>query len=57
MAGARAAAPARLSRAGLQADRLLVSLLATGGALDLRPQLGAPVAGVKTKFIPATARG
>ncbi|ESX85943.1 hypothetical protein [Mesorhizobium sp. LNJC403B00] len=53
MAGARAAAPARLSRAGLQADRLLLSLLATGGALDPRPQLGAPVAGVKSKFIPA----
>ncbi|MER9918105.1 MULTISPECIES: hypothetical protein [unclassified Mesorhizobium] len=54
MAGARAAAPARLSRAGLQADRLLLSLLATGGALDPRPQLGAPVAGVKSKFIPAS---
>jgi len=57
MTGARAASPARLSRASLQADRLLVSLLATGGALDPRPQLGAPVAGVKTKFIPTTARG
>ncbi|MER9392508.1 MULTISPECIES: hypothetical protein [unclassified Mesorhizobium] len=54
MAGAGAAAPARLSRAGLQADRLLLSLLATGGALDPRPQLGAPVAGVKSKFIPAS---
>ncbi|MER8433540.1 hypothetical protein [Mesorhizobium caraganae] len=54
MAGARAAAPSRLSRAGLQADRLLLSLLATGGALDPRPQLGAPVAGLKTKFIPAS---
>ncbi|ESY09591.1 MULTISPECIES: hypothetical protein [unclassified Mesorhizobium] len=53
MAGARAAAPARLSRAGLQVDRLLLSLLAAGGPLDPRPQLGAPVAGVKSKFIPA----
>ncbi len=54
MAGARAAAPARLSRAGLQADRLLLSFLSPGGALDPRPALGAPVAGVKTKFIPAS---
>ncbi|MBA1143185.1 hypothetical protein [Mesorhizobium neociceri] len=54
MAVARAAAPARLSRAGLHADRLLLSLLAPGGALDPRPQLGAPVAGVKTKFIAAS---
>jgi hypothetical protein len=54
MAGARAAAPSRLSRAGLQADRLLLSFLSPGGALDPRPQLGAPVAGVKTKFIPAS---
>ncbi|MER9406180.1 hypothetical protein NKI36_19310 [Mesorhizobium caraganae] len=54
MAGARAAAPSRLSRAGLQADRLLLSLLAIGGALDPRPALGAPVAGLKTNVIPAS---
>ncbi|OBQ66960.1 hypothetical protein [Mesorhizobium loti] len=54
MAGARAAAPARLSRPALQADRLLLSFLSPGGALDPRPPLGAPVDGVKSKFIPAT---
>ncbi|MER8981992.1 MULTISPECIES: hypothetical protein [unclassified Mesorhizobium] len=53
MAGPRAAAPARLSRPALQADRLLVSFLTPGGALDPRPALGAPVDGVKSKFIPA----
>ncbi|MEZ2329963.1 hypothetical protein AB6802_09580 [Mesorhizobium sp. RCC_202] len=45
MAGSRAAAPARLSRAGLAADRQLLSLLGTGGALDPRPSLRAPVVG------------
>ncbi|TPM38142.1 hypothetical protein [Mesorhizobium sp. B2-3-4] len=54
MAGARAPAPARLSRPALQADRLLLSFLSPGGALDPRPPLGAPVDGVKSKFIPAT---
>jgi hypothetical protein len=53
MAGPRAAAPARLSRPALQADRLLLSFLSPGGALDPRPPLGAPVDGVKSKFIPA----
>ncbi|RUZ54926.1 hypothetical protein EN947_38035, partial [Mesorhizobium sp. M7A.F.Ca.US.003.02.2.1] len=53
MAGPRVAAPARLSRPALQADRLLVSFLTPGGALDPRPALGAPVDGVKSKFIPA----
>ena len=57
MAGARAAAPARLSRAGLQADRLLLSLLSASGALDPRPRLGTPMAGAKPKFVPAIARG
>ncbi|TPK57761.1 hypothetical protein FJ546_25915 [Mesorhizobium sp. B2-4-19] len=54
MRGPRAAAPARLSRPALQADRLLLSFLTPGGALDPRPPLGAPVDGVKSKFIPAT---
>jgi hypothetical protein len=54
MAGARAAAPARLSRPARQADRLLLSFLSPGGALDPRPPLGAPVDGVKSKFIPAS---
>lgn len=49
MAGPRAAAPARLSRAGLAADRQLLSLIATGGALDPRPALRAPVAGAVKK--------
>ncbi|PTE07682.1 hypothetical protein [Mesorhizobium helmanticense] len=57
MAGARAAAPARLSRPAIQADRLLLSFLSPGGALDPRPALGAPVDGVKSKFIPAGERG
>ncbi len=46
MTGARAAAPARLSRPALQADRLLLSFLSPGGALDARPALGAPVDGI-----------
>ena len=54
MAGVRAAPPARLSRPALQADRLLLSVLSAGGALDPRPALGAPVDGVKSKFIPAS---
>ncbi|RVD58579.1 hypothetical protein EN828_20495 [Mesorhizobium sp. M2D.F.Ca.ET.185.01.1.1] len=49
MAGPRAAAPARLSRAGLAADRQLLSLIGTGGALDPRPALRAPVAGATKK--------
>ncbi|ANT51223.1 hypothetical protein [Mesorhizobium amorphae] len=58
MAGARAAAPARLSRPAIQADRMLLSFLRPGGALDPRPALGAPVDGVRSKFIPiAGARG
>lgn len=57
MAGAQAAAPARLSRPAIQADRLLLSFLSPGGALDPRPALGAPVEGVKSKFIPASERG
>ncbi|WP_192180062.1 hypothetical protein [Mesorhizobium amorphae] len=58
MAGARAAAPARLSRPAIQADRMLLSFLSPGGALDPRPALGAPVEGVRSKFIPiAGARG
>lgn len=55
MAGPRAAAPARLSRAGLAADRQLLSLIGTGGALDPRPALRAPVAGSTRK--PKTRRG
>ncbi|ESY97605.1 MULTISPECIES: hypothetical protein [unclassified Mesorhizobium] len=43
MAGSRAAAPSRLSRPALQADRLLISFLSPGGTLDPRPTLGAPV--------------
>jgi hypothetical protein len=53
MAGPRAVAPARLSRPAVQADRLLLSFLSAGGVLDPRAAIGAPVAGVKTKFIPA----
>lgn len=49
MTGPRAAAPARLSRAGLAADRQLLSLINTGGALDPRPALRAPVAGSAKK--------
>ncbi|RUV84296.1 hypothetical protein EOA51_22395, partial [Mesorhizobium sp. M1A.F.Ca.IN.020.32.1.1] len=49
MAGPRAAAPSRLSRAGLAADRLLLSLISSGGALDARPGLRAPVAGATKK--------
>ncbi|MBB6412209.1 hypothetical protein [Mesorhizobium sangaii] len=49
MAGPRAAAPARLSRPALQADRLLLSFLSPGGALDPRPALGAPVKRVEGK--------
>ncbi|CDX57040.1 conserved hypothetical protein [Mesorhizobium plurifarium] len=48
-AGPRAAAPARLSRAGLAADRQLLSLIGTGGALDPRPALRAPIAGATKK--------
>ncbi|MER9328191.1 hypothetical protein [Mesorhizobium sp. M0488] len=58
LAGPRAAAPARLSRPALRADRLLLSFLSPGGALDPRPALGAPAerseASVKSKFIPAS---
>jgi hypothetical protein len=54
MAGPRAALPARLSRPAIQADRLLLSFLSPGGALDPRPALGAPVEGVKSKFIPTS---
>ncbi|WP_232375800.1 hypothetical protein [Mesorhizobium comanense] len=62
MAGPRAAAPARLSRAGLTGDRQLLSLIATGGALDPRPALGGPARqdpraegrGRKGKFISAS---
>jgi chromosome segregation ATPase len=57
MAGSRAAVPARLSRPAIQADRLLLSFLSPGGALDPRPALGAPVKGVKSKFTPASERG
>ena len=67
MAGPRAAAPARLSRPAIQADRLLLSFLSPGGALDPRPALGAPVRRSdvrrpdvrrpegKSQFLPATA--
>lgn len=55
MAGPRAAPPARLSRAGLAADRQLLSLTGAGGALDPRPALRAPVAGATKK--PKTRRG
>ncbi|MER9306601.1 hypothetical protein [Mesorhizobium sp. M0496] len=55
MVGPRAAPPARLSRPVLQADKLLLSFLSPGGALDPRPPLGARVDSVKSKFIPATA--
>ncbi|MER8439602.1 hypothetical protein NKH36_16335 [Mesorhizobium sp. M1312] len=51
----RAAVPARLSRPAIQADRLLLSFLSPGGALEARPALGAPVKGVKSKFIPAAS--
>ncbi|UDL89506.1 hypothetical protein LGH82_31390 [Mesorhizobium sp. PAMC28654] len=54
MAGPRATAPARLSRPAVQADRLLLSFLSPGGTLDPRPALGAPVDGVKSKFMPIT---
>ncbi|MET3577660.1 hypothetical protein ABID19_000675 [Mesorhizobium robiniae] len=57
MGGSRAAVPARLSRPAIQADRLLLSFLSPGGALDPRPALGAPVEGVKSKFTPASERG
>ncbi|WP_292509316.1 hypothetical protein [Mesorhizobium sp.] len=57
MAGPRATLPARLSRPAMQADRLLLSFLSPGGALDPRPALGAPVESVKSKFIPASERG
>ncbi|MER9678714.1 hypothetical protein NKJ23_05180 [Mesorhizobium sp. M0184] len=57
MAGPRAAAPSRLSRPAIQADRLLLSFLSPGGVLDRRPAIGAPVDGIKSKFIPAGERG
>ncbi|WIW56591.1 hypothetical protein LRP31_16200 [Mesorhizobium mediterraneum] len=57
MAGPHAAVPARLGRPAVQADRMLLSFLSPGGALDPRPALGAPVEGVKSKFIPASERG
>ncbi|MER8594998.1 hypothetical protein NKH33_26135 [Mesorhizobium sp. M1182] len=57
MAGPRAAAPSRLSRPAIQADRLLLSFLSPGGVLDRRPSIGAPVDGIKSKFIPAGERG
>ncbi|CAH2404787.1 hypothetical protein [Mesorhizobium ventifaucium] len=50
MTGRRAAAPARLSAAAIQADRLLLSLLSPGGALDPRPALGAPVGGIAGRY-------
>ncbi|MER9477479.1 hypothetical protein [Mesorhizobium sp. M0520] len=57
MAGPRAVAPSRLSRPAIQADRLLLSFLSPGGVLDRRPAIGAPVDGIKSKFIPAGERG
>ncbi|MER9866218.1 hypothetical protein NKJ35_03270 [Mesorhizobium sp. M0136] len=57
MAGPRATAPTRLSRPAIQADRLLLSFLSPGGVLDRRPSSGAPVDGIKSKFIPAGERG
>ncbi|MER8713518.1 hypothetical protein [Mesorhizobium sp. M1295] len=57
MAGPRATAPTRLSRPAIQADRLLLSFLSPGGVLDRRPSIGAPVNGIKSKFIPAGERG
>ncbi|MER8503197.1 hypothetical protein [Mesorhizobium sp. M0204] len=57
MAGPRAAPPSRLSRPAIQADRLLLSFLSPGGVLDRRPSIGAPVDGIKSKFIPAGERG
>lgn len=48
--GQRAAAPARLSAAAIQADKMLLSLLSPGGALDPRPALGAPVGGIAARF-------
>lgn len=48
--GRRATAPARLSAAAIQADRLLLSLLSPGGALDPRPALGAPVGGIAGRY-------
>ncbi|PAP92653.1 hypothetical protein [Mesorhizobium wenxiniae] len=50
IAGRRAAAPARLSAAAIQADKMLLSLLSPGGALDPRPALGAPVGGITGRF-------
>ncbi|MBZ9871898.1 hypothetical protein LB542_13650 [Mesorhizobium sp. BR1-1-9] len=55
MAGPRAAAPARLSRPALQADRLLLSFTNPGGALDPRPALGARAA--RKNPIAASQRG
>ena len=49
MAGSRTAPPARLSRAGLAADRQLIALIGTGGALDPRPSLRAPIPGAVKK--------
>ncbi|MER8835267.1 hypothetical protein [Mesorhizobium sp. M0909] len=57
MADPRATAPTRLSRPAIQADRLLLSFLSPGGVLDRRPAIGAPVDGIKSKFIPAGERG
>ncbi|MER9880651.1 hypothetical protein [Mesorhizobium sp. M0118] len=57
MAGPRATAPTRLSRPAIQADRLLLSFLSPGGVLDRRPAIGAPVDGIKSRFIPAGERG
>ncbi|MER8956438.1 hypothetical protein NKH98_27745 [Mesorhizobium sp. M0833] len=57
MAGPRATAPTRLSRPAIQADRLLLSFLSPGGVLDRRSAIGAPVDGIKSKFIPAGERG
>ncbi|RWO76739.1 hypothetical protein [Mesorhizobium sp.] len=48
--GRRATAPARLSAAAIQADRLLLSPLSPGGALDPRPPLGAPVGGIAGRY-------
>ncbi|RWK87376.1 MAG: hypothetical protein EOR53_35045, partial [Mesorhizobium sp.] len=43
-------ASARLSAAAIQADKMLLSLLSPGGALDPRPALGAPVGGIAARF-------
>ncbi|MCF6112385.1 hypothetical protein [Mesorhizobium muleiense] len=48
MKGPRAAMPARMSRTGITADKILLSFLSSGGPLENRAGVGAPVDGISS---------